>query len=110
MRLNYYPVEFPGCNITSSFESLFKCPLVVKDWPLVIYHALFAAKNEPITLIPYEILGNLTATLSNPRNSSATLFDQFLNGYADATFNTLYMTEERSHYFTYATPFLRLRY
>src|SRR5271165_1194251 len=70
-----------------------------------VYHALIAAQNEEIVLVPHESFGNFTASISGGRNSNLTFVDHVLNGHVDAVLSKLYMTEERMKYFTYSNPF-----
>lgn len=97
MRLAYEAALFLGCNITSNFNTLLLCPKA-KQWSVGIYHALLAAQNEPIILIPYRIFGDLFQTASGPHNSSVTFYDKLLNGYIDAGMTSLLQVETLANY------------
>lgn len=97
MRFAFDSVSFSGCNITSSFQTLLKCPLA-KFWSIGIYQALLAAQNEPIILSRYEKFGDLAQTISGLRNSSETFYDKLLNGHVDAAMTSLLMVESLAPY------------
>lgn len=105
MRLGYDANDFPDCIITSSFESLLECPGAQNELSLELYQAMFAARNEAVTLVPFETIGNLTATVTGAPNSSTTFYDKLFNGYIDALLLSLFMTEERVNYFSFSNPF-----